>query len=273
MTRLHPKKGVMALLRFEEILFDAGLVAFDKDGTLIDFDFMWGRLAVAWVERLMADAGDGSLGKELYRSFGYDPGQRRTDPQSPLAIATTGQLQTIAAVTLYRHGIPWPEAEDRARLAFQTSADLPLDSLIRPAGEVTMLLEQLQRAGVRVAVVTTDHRAETIETLHILGIAHLVDAMVCGDDGLPSKPAPDMLLAACEQLGVTPARAVVVGDTMGDLLMAQRAGAGLKVAVLSGAGEESLLRAHADVVLHSIDEIAIQTRPPAAPHGGSPTAR
>jgi phosphoglycolate phosphatase len=247
----------MALLRLGEVLFDAGLVAFDKDGTLIDFDFMWGRLAIAWVERLTADAGDDALQKELYLSLGYDPKQRRTDPQSPLAIATTGQLQTIAAATLYRHGIPWPEAEDRARLAFQTGADLPLESLIKPAGQVAALLKRLQDAGIRVAVVTTDHRAETAETLRILGIAHLVDGMICGDDGLPSKPAPDMLLAVCQQLGVSPADAVVVGDTTGDLLMAQRAGAGLRVAVLSGAGEESLLRAHADVVLHSIDEIVI----------------
>jgi hypothetical protein len=38
--------------------------------------------------------------------------------------------------------------------------------------------------------------------------------------------------------------------------MAERAGAGLKVAVLSGAGEPALLEEHADVVLRSIDEIA-----------------
>ena len=263
----------MALLRIGCEQFDAQLVIFDKDGTLIDFDLMWGRLAVAWVERLTAESGDDSLQRELYRSLGYDPAQQRTDPESPLAIATTAQLQTIVAVTLYRHGIPWTEAEDRARLAFQTSADLPLATLIRPTGDVAGLMERLQGAGIRVAVVTTDHRAETDETLHILGITHLVDHMVCGDDGLPSKPAPDMLLAACEQLGVNPARTVVVGDTTGDLLMAQRAGAGLKVAVLTGAGQETLLRAHADVVLRSIDEIVIEKQPPPAPHVDSPTGQ
>ena len=248
----------MALLNIGNLPFDAELVAFDKDGTLIDFEFLWGRLAVAWVERLTADKGDETLRRDLYRSLGYDPQRQRTEPRSPLAIATAGQLQTITAAVLYRHGILWPEAEDRAHLAFhQTAADLPLADLIRPAGDVVGLLGKLQEAGVHVAVITTDHRAETEETLCIMAIAHLVGLLVCGDDGLPSKPAPDMLLAACERLSVEPSRVAVVGDTVADLLMAQRAGAGLRAAVLSGAGDRALLEAHADVVLRSIDEIAI----------------
>ena len=107
----------MALLRFGDLSFDADLVAFDKDGTLIDFEFMWGRLAVAWVEHLTAETGDKELQRELYRSLGYDPQQQRTKPQSPLAIAATGQLQAIAAGTLYRHGISWAESEDLTRQA------------------------------------------------------------------------------------------------------------------------------------------------------------
>jgi phosphoglycolate phosphatase-like HAD superfamily hydrolase len=248
----------MALLKFGDLHFDADVVAFDKDGTLVDFEFMWGRLAVAWVERLVAETGDPALARDLYHSMGYDPRHQRTKPQSPLAIATTGQLRAIVAGTLFRHGIPWPLAEDHTRRAFETSDILPLPDLIRPTGDVRGLLQRLQDAGVRVAVVTTDHRAETEETLRLMAIAPLVDHTVCGDDGLVSKPAPDMLLAACQALGADPSRTAVVGDTVGDLLMARRAGAGLAVAVLTGAGDPVQLRAHAGVVLHSIDEITVE---------------
>lgn len=248
----------MTLFAFGPVLFDADLVVFDKDGTLIDFEFMWGRLAVAWVERLVADEGDDALRRELYRSMGYDLQRLRTEPQSPLAIAPTEQLQTIAAAVLYRHGTPWPKAEVRAQAAFrQAAADLPLAHLIRPTGDVAGLLGRLRGASARVAVITTDYRAEAEETLRIVGIAHLVDHLVCGDDGLPWKPAPDMLLATCERLRVEPGRTAVVGDTVADLLMAERAGAGLKVAVLTGIGDRKLLKAHADVVLRSIDDITI----------------
>jgi phosphoglycolate phosphatase len=247
----------MAWLRFGPVSFDGDLVVFDKDGTLIHFEVMWGRLAMAWVERLTSDIGDEVLRQELCDTLGYDPLGERTRPQSPLAIATTAQLQAIAASVLYRHGIPWPHAEDRVRAAFRANADLPLASLVHPIGDVAGLMARLQGAGVRVAVVTTDHRAETEETLRLLGIADLVDHTVCGDDGVPTKPAPDMVLAVCGRLGIEPGRAAVVGDTEADLLMAQRAGAGLKVAVRTGAGDPAALTSHADVVLGSIEEIAV----------------
>jgi phosphoglycolate phosphatase len=247
----------MGLLRFGTLSFDAGLVIFDKDGTLIDFESLWGRRAERSVKRLAAGAGDGELEGELYDTLGYDPQARQTRPESPLSIASTSQLSTIAAAILYRHGIPWTDAEDRARRAFSEPDDLPLASLIRPAGDVPGLVAALRGAGVRVAVITTDGREPTEETLQLLGIGHLVDYLVSGDDTVPSKPAPDAVLLTCDRLGVELARTAVVGDTMADLLMAERAGVGLRAAVLTGAGSRGELQAHSDVVLRSIDEIVV----------------
>jgi len=245
------------IVYFGDRPFDAEWVAFDKDGTLIAFEVMWGRLAEVWVDRLAGAAGQETLRQELYRSLGYDPVQQRTKPQSPLAIATTGELQTIMAVTLYRHGTSWPDAHERVRFAIEAGDELSLADLVQPAGDVESLFGRLRDAGIRVAVVTTDARADTEETLRLLGVDHLVDSVVCGDDGLASKPAPDMLLAASEGLGQDPARCAVVGDTLGDLGMAERAGAGLRVAVLTGAGDPTILARHADAVLESIDDIRV----------------
>ena len=50
-------------------------------------------------------------------------------------------------------------------------------------------------------------------------------------------------------------RTAVVGDTLGDLIMAERAGAGLRVGVLTGAGTREVLAPYADVIIESVDDI------------------
>jgi HAD superfamily hydrolase (TIGR01509 family) len=250
----------MTVLEIDQISFNADLAVLDKDGTLIDFECMWGRLAVDWVQQLTRGHADKNLKDELYLALGYDEQSQRTMPQSPLAVATTSQLHTIMAGTLFRFGIPWPEAETRVQaVSQQVGEQLTMADLVRPIGDLPAILGRLKSAGLRLAIVTTDDRAETEEQLRILGIAHLVEALVCGDDNLPRKPAPDGLLDVCQRLGVEPARTMVVGDTVADLMMARNAGAGLAVAVLTGADTLPVLRQHADVVLKSVDGIRVGT--------------
>jgi phosphoglycolate phosphatase len=99
--------------------------------------------------------------------------------------------------------------------------------------------------------VTTDDRAPTDATLRAMGVRAAVEAMVCGDDGFPMKPAPDPVFAVCQAFATEPPRVAVVGDSPADLAMARAAGAGRFVGVLTGVGTADDLGA-ADVVLASI---------------------
>ena len=83
----------------------------------------------------------------------------------------------------------------------------------------------------------------------------LLDAVVCADDGLPVKPAPDMVLAICDRVGVAPARTAVVGDSVADLAMGRAAGVGRCIGVLTGVGTADDLAPHADVTLASIADL------------------
>jgi phosphoglycolate phosphatase len=106
-------------------------------------------------------------------------------------------------------------------------------------------------------VVTSDDRDPTIAALTWQQVIEQVAFIACADDGYPHKPAPDALLAACAATGVPLARTVMVGDSTTDMLMAQRAGAGLRVAVLTGTMDAAILAPLADVVLDSIEEIRV----------------
>jgi phosphoglycolate phosphatase-like HAD superfamily hydrolase len=249
----------MARIAVGKHTYEIDLVAFDKDGTLIDFYHLWGaraRLAVeAVATRLDRDRG---LAAQLYRSIGYDPMTGIAAPSGPLAISTMPKLATVCAVVLYQHGLDWHAAETIAHETFAPALGaLPTYDLVRPIGGIRALCGRLGAAGVKIAVVTSDDRAATLETLRLLDIADYVSAIVCGNDPIPNKPAPDALFHLGRTLGVLPERMMMVGDTIGDMATGRSAGVACCAAVLSGAGRPQDLAASADHVIASIDEILI----------------
>jgi phosphoglycolate phosphatase len=85
-------------------------------------------------------------------------------------------------------------------------------------------LAQLHDLGLRLAVVTNKPHPAAVAVLARCDLARWINVVIGGDPGVPPKPHPQPLLAACRQLGVAPARAVMVGDSMVDVLAARAAG-------------------------------------------------
>jgi phosphoglycolate phosphatase-like HAD superfamily hydrolase len=225
--------------------FAPALIIFDKDGTLIDFDAMWGgwMIEVAW--RLEAAAGLPITGR-LFHVLGFDPDSSQVAPDGPLAIAPMADLRAVIADVLCQIGLS-PQASEAAVAAAWHVPD-PV-ALASPLADLPALFTTLRDREVKIAIATTDDRAPTEATLTGLGVASFVDALVCGDDGMPVKPAPDMVWTICRVTGVLPEQAVVVGDTVADLQMGRAAGAGLVLGVLSGVGSVATLAPHADLLL------------------------
>ena len=249
----------MAILWLDNEAVDIDLVIFDKDGTLIDFEYYWGERTRRCGERLIERVGgDDTLRTALFSSLGFNPATGQTAGNGPLATATMTKIDTVATVVLYQHGFGWDDAEAYVQAAFASCMDAtPTADLVRTLSDVPDLFRHLNQAGVTIAIVTSDDHATAAETLALLGVSDLVSAVVGGDDDIPMKPAPDAFLYVCEQLGVSPARAVMVGDTVADLMMAGRAGAGVRLAVLSGVGSRDELVPHADLIAASINDIRI----------------
>ncbi len=249
----------MAKLSLNETPFDVDLVAFDKDGTLIDFYHLWGHKAQRCVDALMQQVeGSHELGAQLYKSLGYDTQTERAASDGPLATAPITKIKTIATTVLYQHGFSWDDAEKHVRDSFALGMDaIPTADLIQPLGDVAKLCRQLVQAGVQVAIVTTDDRAATEVTLSLLGISEHVNAVVCGNDQMLTKPEPDAIWHLKAELGVELTRMMVVGDTVADMIMGTRAEVGCRVGVLTGVSDSATLAAHADIIIDSIKDINV----------------
>jgi pyrophosphatase PpaX len=85
-------------------------------------------------------------------------------------------------------------------------------------------LRRLRRHGVRLGLVTASTRAVVEPNIARLNMTGLFEAIRYSDDVVNSKPHPEALLEALDELGVASHDAVYLGDTTVDLEMAAAAG-------------------------------------------------
>src|SRR6185436_806524 len=139
-----------------------------------------------------------------------------------------------------------------------------LSAGMRPLPGACDLLAHLTRARVPWAIATSGRLESAKPALDALGVGS--DATVITRDQVArAKPDPDLFIAAAERINAPIDTAIVVGDSVWDLLAARRAGA-LGVGLLSGGyGQDELERAGAyrvyqdpaDLLRH-LDEVGVR---------------
>jgi phosphoglycolate phosphatase len=122
---------------------------------------------------------------------------------------------------------------------------------LRPGAREAM--HATRRSGAPVGVVTNKPEGFSRTILAHFDLLAAASEVIGGDSGYPKKPAPDMLLAACERLGAAPEQAVLVGDSRADLASARAAGIAC-VLVRGGYCDDPLDELGADLV---IDDLAV----------------
>jgi phosphoglycolate phosphatase len=124
---------------------------------------------------------------------------------------------------------------------------LYLEHYTRHNGELTRLYpgvpETLARlSGKKLAVLSNKLQRLTQQALEAVDIARFFTAIRGGGAGLPLKPAAEPLMALTADLGVEPARSLMVGDKTADITTGRGAGA-FTAAVTYGYGDRDTLAA------------------------------
>ncbi|MHB1973604.1 MAG: HAD-IA family hydrolase, partial [Acidimicrobiales bacterium] len=109
--------------------------------------------------------------------------------------------------------------------------------------------------GLSLAVASSSPRAWVEERLAEVGLSQTFAVVSCRGSGLAAKPAPDVYLDACRRLGVEPARAVAVEDSLNGLAAARAAG--MRCVAVPGTITSGLDLGAADLVLGSLGEMSL----------------
>jgi HAD superfamily hydrolase (TIGR01509 family) len=215
---------------------------FDLDGTLVDSVYQH---VLAWHE-VLGDAGIELSVWRIHRRIGMSGG--------------------LFVDALIRETGKQLRAEEARRLR-----DAHADAFVRRMGEVRplpgahQLLSTLNQLGVLWAIATSGSPKTAGRSIAMLKADPKV--VITREDVKHAKPDPDLFLAAAQRLGVDITQCIVVGDSVWDLLAAQRARS-LGVGLLSGGyGREELQQAGAyrvyedprDLFNH-LDEVGVRER-------------
>jgi len=130
-----------------------------------------------------------------------------------------------------------------------------MTSLFPGAREV---LQWARTQSVPVGVVTSKGRGMTTRSLRHVGLADAFDVIITADDTVRHKPDPLPVQHALQQLGVSPDRALFVGDSTHDMHAGRRAGTFTGAALwgpFSRASLESTSPTHWFDALHDIPTV------------------
>ncbi|TMC11641.1 MAG: HAD family hydrolase [Chloroflexi bacterium] len=218
---------------------------FDLDGTLVDSVYQH---VLAWREALAGEDVDLSVWR-IHRRIGMSGG-------------------LLVNALLRETGRQFGPEDARRLRAAHLAAFERLIPQVRPLPGAARLLGRLTDSGIPWAIATSGSRATAVPALDLLGV--VANVVVTREEVPYAKPDPHLFLAAARRLGVDADDAIVVGDSVWDMLAARRARA-LGVGLLSGGyGREELERAGAfrvyedpaDLDRH-LDELGIRPPPPA----------
>jgi HAD superfamily hydrolase (TIGR01509 family) len=195
---------------------------FDLDGTLVDSVYQH---VMAWQEVLQAEHIDLSTWR-IHRRIGMSGG---------LATGTLLREVDVAISPVLLDRLQTRHSEAYGRLVRS----------VRPLPGARPLLEHLTRIEIPWAIATSGNIEVANYNLELLGVEPKAVPVITRDDVKRAKPDPDLFLAAADRLHVDVTSSVIIGDSIWDMLAAQRA-RGLGVGVLSGGyGQDELERAGA----------------------------
>jgi HAD superfamily hydrolase (TIGR01509 family) len=195
---------------------------FDLDGTLVDSVYQH---VLAWMEALDDEGIELSVWR-IHRKIGMSGGLFTDQLLRETDLQITPEL-----IARLRH---------RHAEAYKRNA-----TRVRPLPGAKELLATLTEAKTPWAIATSGRMETAAPNLAALGVDPTKIPVVTRDQVKYAKPDPDLFLAAAERLGAPIENAVVVGDSIWDMLASRRCRA-LGVGVLSGGyGQDELERSGA----------------------------
>jgi phosphoglycolate phosphatase len=211
------------------------LVIFDLDGTLID-------TAPDLIDSLNHTIASAGLAPVTFADLTHLVGQG-------------ARVMIKRAFALRNTDLPEADIEPLyERFIAHYVAHMPGESVAYPG--LTEALDRLAGAGFTLAVCTNKTTVLALPLLEKLGLTDRFAAITCGDTFEWRKPDGRHILGTIEKAGGDPARSVMIGDSVNDILSAKNADVP-SIGVTFGYTDVPMAELHPDVMIDNFDELDV----------------
>ena len=234
-------------------------ILFDKDGTLIDLHYFWGKMTeMRALEIIKKYSTNNDIFNQLCLFLGYDTKSKKMLPDGITALYSRSKIIEIFKNNLSGINIitTTPELEkifdDVSNKFYKNILDYT-----KPIQSAIDFVKLAYKNNLKLGIVTSDSTISTNLTLKQIKLEKYFDVAIGRESHPETKESGKPTLLALEKLNSNPKTTVMIGDAPMDFLSAKNAGIENTILVSTGQIKKKELEKTSNYCVDSLDEIEI----------------
>lgn len=232
-------------------------ILFDKDGTIIDLHFFWGKMTeLRILEIIQQYKISDTYFNELCLCLGYNSNTGKMVADGITALYSRTKIIDIFKKDLAKYGISITN-KDLENLFDKVSEKFYKDMInyVKPIPDAIDFIKNIRNLGIKTGIVTADSIESTNITLKHYNWTDLFDVVIgretieaTKESGIPVKHAIELLNSKKENT-------IMIGDTPTDYIAAKNAEIENVILVATGQINFEKLKETTPYVLHSLSDL------------------
>lgn len=234
-------------------------VLFDKDGTLIDLHYFWGKMTELRASAVINKYGiDNSFFNKLCLFLGYDVDLKKMLSDGITALYSRSKIIEIFKTNLEELNI-FALTSELENLFDEVASDFyeNISEYTKPIDTAIKFVNKLQKTGVKMGIVTSDSVISTDLTVKQFNWQKYFEVVIGRESHPDSKESGKPTILALQKMNAIPKTALMIGDAPMDFISAKNAEIEKIILVATGQIEKEKLLKTSKYVCQNLDEIEI----------------
>ena len=234
-------------------------ILFDKDGTLIDLHYFWGKMSELRAQAIIEkyNLSPDKINK-ICLFLGYNTKSKKMIPDGITALYSRTKIIELFQEKLLSLNIN-TNKEELEMIFDNVSKDFykNIQTYTKPIETATHFFKKIHSKGIKLGIVTSDSVESTNLTLKQFGWEKYFDIAIGRESSLFAKESGEPTKLALQKLNAKPESTVMIGDAPMDYISAKNAKINKTILVATGQIEKKDLLKISPYTIENLSEIIL----------------